>query len=148
MLRDNDANTQNMGVTKVLVICKQIAEENEGNKSQSNCFNIPKSSLVPMFHLPSKYYESVDIESYQQQPPAIEKSIDTEIGERLMKPLSLYQSCHNQTVERHVKSVTEACAQVTGYKRRDELIRQKIKSCNLMRKFDTNEHFNFMIFID
>ena len=48
---------------------------------------------------------------------------------------------HNQCVERHVKMVTEAAAQVEGFERRDGLIRQKIKSRKLLKKFDTKVQF-------
>ena len=58
-----------------------------------------------------KYYEFVDLESYKQQSPAIEKLRDTKIEECLMKPLSLHHPCYNQIVERHVENVTEASAQ-------------------------------------
>ena len=49
--------------------------------------------------------------------------------------------CHNQSVERHVKMVTEAAAQVEGFERRDGLIRQKIKSRKLLKKFGTKVQF-------
>jgi len=58
-----------------------------------------------------------------------------------MKSLLLYYPCHNQTVERHVKLFTEASAQVAGFERRDGIIRQKIKSRSLMKKFDTKMQF-------
>ena len=37
--------------------------------------------------------------------------------------------------------VTEAAAQVEGFERRDGLIRQKIKSRKLLKKFDTKVQF-------
>jgi len=58
-----------------------------------------------------------------------------------VKPLLLYHPCHNQTVERHVKLVTEASAQAAGFERQDGVIRQKIKSRSLMKKFDTKMQF-------
>ena len=42
ILEDKFADTQNVGVTKVLALRKQIAEENEENKRQGNCSNAPK----------------------------------------------------------------------------------------------------------
>ena len=50
MLRDNDTETRNMGVTKVLALGKQIDEENE---SQVNCSDAPKNSSVCVFHVPT-----------------------------------------------------------------------------------------------
>ena len=58
-----------------------------------------------------------------------------------IRPLQLDHPCHNQCVERHVKMVTEAAAQVERFERRDGLIRQKIKSRKLLKKFDTKVQF-------
>ena len=69
--------------------------------------------LCSNFKLGSKkYYELVHIVSFEQQPPAFEKFRDTEIEECLIKLLKVCHLGHNQTVERHVKLVTEASAQV------------------------------------
>jgi len=65
---------------------------------------------------------------------------DTSIAQMLTKPLVLQHPCHNQAVERHVKLVTEASV-VTGYEKRDGMIRQKIQSRLLMRKFDSKQQF-------
>ena len=87
-------------------------------------------------------YELADLEICQQQPPAIRHLSDSEIEDCRMKPLILHHPCHNQTVERHVKLVTEALAQVTGFESRDGLIRQKIRSRKLLKKFDTKMQFS------
>ena len=78
------------------------------------------------------------MEICQQQPPAIRHLSDSEIEDCRMKPLILHHPCHNQTVERHVKLVTEASVQVTGFERRDE----KIRSRKLLKKFDTKMQFS------
>ena len=59
------------------------------------------------------------MELSQQQPPATIYLSDIEIEDCRTKPLVLRHPCYNQTVERHVKLVTEASAQVTGFERRD-----------------------------
>ena len=56
--------------------------------------------------------------------------------------LILEHPCHNQAVERHIKLVTEASAAVTGFEKRDGLIRQKIRSRRLMKAFNTKKQFN------
>ena len=92
MLGDNEADTRNMGVTKVPTLCKQIAEDNKENKSQGSCSKAPKSSTVRVFYAPilnlkaNKYYQLIDIATYEQQPPAIEKLTTIEIRESLVKP--------------------------------------------------------------
>ena len=66
---------------------------------------------------------------------------DLDIEQCRIRPLQLDHPCHKQCVERHVKMVTEAAAQVKGFERRDGLIRQKIKSRKLLKKFDTKVQF-------
>ena len=73
-------------------LCKQIDEDNKANKSQGSCSNPPKSSTVRVFYAPTinleakKYYQLIDIVTYEQQPPAIEKLTDIEIEECIVKP--------------------------------------------------------------
>jgi len=74
-------------------------------------------------------------------PPAVMDLDDTSIVQMLTKPLVLQHSCHNQSVERHVKLVTEAASVVTRYEKRDGMIRQKIQSRLLMSKFDSKQKF-------
>ena len=83
----------------------------------------------------------VDLTSWQHQPPAIEHLTDTEIEQCRARPLKLDHPCHNQSVERHVKLVTEASAQVEGFARRDGMIQQKIKSRKLLKTFNTKMQF-------
>lgn len=76
-----------------------------------------------------------------QEPPAIKILTDADIEKIRSNPLILDHPCHNQAVERHMKLITESSAQVAGFKRRDGLIRQKIKSRKLMKKFETKKQF-------
>ena len=89
----------------------------------------------------NSYYKMVNLTFCHQQPPVIEHLTDLDIEQCRIRPLQLDQPCHNQCVERHVKMVTEAAAQVEGFERRDGLIRQKIKSRKLLKKFDTKVQF-------
>ena len=76
-----------------------------------------------------------------RQPPAINNLSSSEIASIADSPLKLDRPCHNQAVERHVKIVTEESGQVVGYERRDGLIRQKLKSRMIVKKFDTKQQF-------
>ena len=49
--------------------------------------------------------------------------------------------CHNQAVERHVKIVSEAASQITSLKKKDGIIRQKIRLRKLLKNFDTKSQF-------
>ena len=117
MLGDGDQAVRDKGVNHVLSLRK--------NDTSVRLFHLPTLNLEA-----DTYYELADLEICQQQPPAIRHLSDSEIEDCRMKPLILHHPCHNQTVERHVKLVTEASAQVTGFERRDRLIRQKINLAN------------------
>ena len=129
MLGDDDQAVRDKGVNHVLSLRK--------NDTSVRLFHLPTLNLEA-----DTYYELADLEICQQQPPAIRHLSDSEIEDCRMKPLILHHPCHNQTVERHVKLVTEASAQVTGFERRDGLIRQKIRSRKLLKKFETKMQFS------
>ena len=89
-----------------------------------------KSSLIRkkkldllLLHLEANaYYELANFDSYQQKPSAIANLADTKIEECLKKPLVLhylYVTEPSQSVERHVKLVTEASAKVERFDRQD-----------------------------
>ena len=83
----------------------------------------------------------VDMELSQQQSSAITHLCDTEIEDCRIKLFVLRHPCYDQTVKRHVKFIMKASVQVTGFDR-EGLIRQKIRSLKLMKKFDTKMQFS------
>ena len=111
---------------------------NEEHSSESTC---DTSATVHSFDLPTinlaatSFDKMVNLNSWQHQPPAIGHLTDVDIEQCRVRPLTLHHPCHNQSVERHVKLVTEASAQVEGFARRDGIIRQKIKSRKLLKTF-------------
>ena len=117
---------------------------NEEHSSESTC---DTSATVRSFDLPTinlaatSFDKMVDLNSWQHQPPAIGHLTDVDIEQCRVRPLTLHHPCHNQSVERHVKLVTEASAQVEGFARRDGIIRQKIKSRKLLKTFNTKRQF-------
>ena len=118
-LGDNE-NIRNVGVEKVLALHKQVPEE---SASSGDCTHSLNSSWIRLFDAPTlnlevnAYHELANVDSYQQQPPAIASLTDTEIEECLKKPLVLHQPCHKQSVKRHVKLATKLSAQVAGFER-------------------------------
>jgi len=140
MLKDGDEQIRSMVVTKVIALRKEWVSSSAAKESSSN---ERRSSSIRLFHLPTinVYFQLADIETFSQQPPANAHLTNDSIEDCRMKPSLLYHPCHNQTVERHVKLVTEASAQVAGFERRDGIIGQKIKSRNLMKTFDTRMQF-------
>ena len=67
------------------------------------------------------------------KPPALKHLLNKEIETFQQHKLNLEHPCHNQAVERHLKLVYEASAAVAGFKNRDGLIRQKIRSRKLTK---------------
>jgi len=99
-------------------------------------YKVPKTTVEA-----AHFYELTNLDSIKDvsQPPAVMDLDDTSIAQMLTKPLVLQHPCHNRAVERHVKLVTEAASVVTGYEKRDGMIRQKIQSRLLMSKFDSKQ---------
>ena len=101
---------------------KQVAEESANNH---DCPHLLNRSSIRLFDVPvpalnlevNAYYELANVDSHQQQPPAIASLTDTKIAEYLKKSLVLQHPCHNHSVEQHVKLVTEAPAQDAGFER-------------------------------
>ena len=152
MLGDNDEEIRMQGANKLLSIRGKLPStasfdnpnEEYSLKGLKYCDTTP---TVRLFELPTlnlkanSYYKMVNLTSCHQQPPAIRHLSDSEIEQCRVKSLELNYPCHNQSVERHVKMVTEAAPQFEGFERRDGLIRQKIKSRKLLEKFETRVQF-------
>ena len=155
MLGDEDETIRELGVNKILslrgllpnfIIPNEGSFSTDDEDSEDEPEN-PQSTSVRLFEKPELnvnatiYYNMVNLNNYHHQPPVIQNLSDSDIREFQLSPLKLRHPCHNQSVERHVKLVTEAAAQVCGYERRDGLIRQKIKSSKMMKKFDMKKQF-------
>ena len=70
------------------------------------------------------------------EPPALKHSLNKEIEAFQQLKLNLEYPCHNQAIKRHIKLVSETSAAVAGFKNRDGLIQQKIRSRKPMKTFD------------
>ena len=89
----------------------------------------------------SKSLRSTDLKN-MHEPPTLKHLLNKEIEAFQPHKLNLEHPCHNQAVERHIKLVSEASAAVVGFKNRDGLIREKIRSRKLMKTFSTKKQFN------
>ena len=76
-------------------------------------------------------------------PPTIQSMSKDQIKFVINVPLILKYPCHNPNLERHVNLVTEASSSVFSFERQDSLIRQEIRSGNLMKRFDNKSQFKF-----
>ena len=118
MLGDFNENLRSVGVAKMLARRKQVAEESANN---DECPHALSSSLIRLFDLPllnleaNVYYEIANSDFYQEKLSAIANLTDTKIQECLEKPEVLHYLnviALSQSVERHMKLVAEAFAQV------------------------------------
>ena len=75
------------------------------------------------------------------EPPLIAGLTDNEILNVRNKKLVLKYPCHTQAVERKIKVVSECSAEVVGFGRVNGLIRQKLKSRKLIKRFDAKKDY-------
>ena len=79
------------------------------------------------------------------EPPAIKHTRDENLAKIRQTSLKLQHPCHNQAVERHIKVIIEASAAVSTFKRRNGLIRQKLKSQKLIKNINSKcDYFSFV----
>ena len=109
--------------TNYLFNCSQVLTQYNASEEYSleGAKYYDTASTVRLFEPPTldltvnSYYKMVNLTSCHQQPPVIEHLTDLDIEQCRIRPLQLDHPCHNQCVERHVKMVTEAAAQVEGF---------------------------------
>ena len=162
MLGDSDENTRRIAVNKILSLrgklpafhiphsfdgnsfVEQDDDDVSDDEATASSEMLVRKFKVPVINKDAKvYYNMINLNNPEiEQPPAIRDMTDDEINEIRRIPLYLKHPCHNQKVERHVKLVSEASLSVTGYERRDGMIRQRIRSRKLMKKFDSKFQFN------
>lgn len=159
MLADDDETVRHLAVNKILSlrgVIEQFSIENEVPESEAAPVqNEPAdgeesvaSVHVRKFNVPAinvrakSYYKLVNLNSDQtNEPPAIRHLTNLDIEKIREEKLIMRHPCHNQAVERHIKLVTEASSAVAGFNRRDGLIRLKIRSRKLMKRYNTKKQF-------
>ena len=95
---------------------------------------------VPKINVEAKVYGNLNDPGVTEPPVTKRMSIE-QIEQFRSKPLRLCHPCHSQSVERHVKLVSEASQTVAGFEKRDGHVHMKIKSRKLMPIFDTKKDF-------
>ena len=139
MLSDKDESVRKSAVDKIRSIRRALAEIETELPKRS-----PRRFVVPAINVNSKvYHQLIDLScEHTTEPPLTQNMAMSKIEEFADAPLQLSHPCPNQHVERHVKLVTEACKSVTGFKNRDGVIRLRINSRKIMKKFDTKCQFD------
>lgn len=104
--------------------------------------------IVPEINLTAKsYYSLITWTKIEITEPPLTKNFSleelVENGENsaLWKAEQFSIPCHTQAVERCVKIVTECSTQVASSKRRDGIIRTKLKSRNVMPRFTSKSKY-------
>ena len=97
------------------------------------------------FKAPS-YHQMTPLSRWKTPPPVLEHFNNHFIKSLEQIPLKLQFECHNQSIERHVKAVTEATGAVYGHDRKDGHIRNKIKLQKLMKSHISKKYFNLSAF--
>ena len=142
MLADEDETIRRTAVNKIL----QIREALKQNMPET--FSSASSNEIRKFEIPQidfdarSYHSMINLnQSNLSEPPAL-KSLQLQEIEAMRKhKLIMNHPCHNQAVERHIKVVTEASSLFCTFEQRDGSIRQKLRSRQLMKKFDTKKQF-------
>ena len=141
MLADSDHNVRLLAVNKILSI--RVSKKNLDNVGRDQEVDVRKF-IIPKIKANAKTYYFLSSLSLKDmhEPTALKHLLNKEIKALQHHKLNLEHPCHNQAVERHIKLVSEASAAVDGFKNRDGLIRQKIRSRKLMKTFSTKGQFN------
>lgn len=120
-------------------------------RSISQGVETPRAFKIPALNFNSDDYTSMISWTNASNEPPLTRSIPTtKLSEMLaahsetnsLDLLKLDLPCHTQAVERCVKNVTFASANVCGHERRDGLIRCRLQSCATMPAFNTKKDFN------
>ena len=141
MLADNDHNVRLLAVNKILSI--RVSKKNLDDIGRDEEVDVRKL-IIPKINTNAKTYYSLSSLSLKDmhEPTALKHLLNKEIKAFQQHELNLEPSCHNQAVERHIKLVSETLAAISGFKNRDELVKQKIRSRKLMKTFSTKKQFN------
>ena len=134
MLTDADDNLRRVAVNKVQAVCgtrPRFDIENIGLEEDILCRNVTDNQtngnvmenpsvrkfLLPLLNSKAKSFQKMVNLNEQglQEQPALRNLTDIQLKAHRTFPLKMYNSCHNQAVEQHIKAVTEGSMQATGF---------------------------------
>ena len=144
MLADEDEAVRRLAVNKIIGLRKGSSGIPTASSSTIVHQKTTSTRNVGVSKINEKaqfYYNLESIDEAKHEPPAIRNMTTAELQKLRTSRLEIMHPCHNQAVERHIKLVTEASASVSGYERRDGMIRHRIRSRKLMKSFDTKAQF-------
>ena len=133
MLTDARKHIRDLGVRRI------IAAKSKSNKSVRS-FEIPSLNFEA-----SEYFDLINWNDIKlTESPVLSDFSDEQLKE-IVQTGEIHDflcfPCHTQAVERCVKHFTEAASSVCGSEARDGFILGKLKSRNIMLKFDTKKDY-------
>ena len=143
MLADDNESVQRRAVDKALQI--EQYEDNKGRADEIMSFSAHMTKVrkfkIPKIDFNAESYDTLINVDQECKTESLLKLPYNKIEGIRKSPEKFSHPCHNQAVEKHVTLVTEASSNVVGFKSRDGLIRQKIRSRKLMKSFDSKNQF-------
>ena len=143
MLADLDESIRNTAVDKIAMHIK-----NHGAKATELIEEGTKNVAIRRFEVTQinckaqSYHNKANIDAQKiREPPLLQSLTLIEIQNLTSALQKVSHPCHNQAVECHIKLVTEIFSVTAGFASRDGLIRQRIKSSHLMKRFDIKKQF-------
>ena len=148
MLGDESDTVRDQAVSNILQFRQHATQTRNTNyqRKKANETTYYRDKSVSKFVIPPInsnalcYQELVNV-ALSDEPPVTKNFSENELHNIRNQPFIFKQPCHNQVVERHIKLVSEASSKVIRFQKRDELIRQKIKSRKLFKHFDTKKQY-------
>ena len=112
-----------------------------GNKDLQKGDSSPRPSKTPILNFNAeKLVDLISWESPVYEPILTTSLTTSEINKFLSKPMQVLNwPCHEQSVKRCVKQVTEASSRVHTHKKRDGFVRTQEASRNLMSKNNSKQ---------
>ena len=153
MLSDDNKNLQRIAVNKILKVRESIRGKPLSETEILTQDHVSSSSLssqevrkfqIPQIDFGAKSYNAmIDLnEGEISEPPVLRSLQHDEIEAFRDHPLLFNNPCHNQTVKRHVKLVTQVSFLFSSFEKRNGSIRQKIRSRQLIKHFDTKQQYH------
>ena len=137
MIHDENITIRKLGWRKIL----KAREQENFPRNPVRVFELPK-----LIKNCESYYSMIEWPKYYAEPP-LTRSIPLDIIRNGVETGSIEVQlptdipCHTQSVERHIKLVSEVSRKVCGFEARDGMIRCTLESRKKMPVFNTTKDF-------
>ena len=137
MLADENEEIRNTAVKKTVFLRKKAISKG-AQSTNIRHFKVPKINPTS-----KSYHELANLdESDVEKPPLVCHFSLSDMEDLKSMSMQISHPCHNQALERHIQLVSQVSALATAFENREGIIRQRIKSRHLMKRFDTKRQFS------